>query len=135
MLTKLEIRNFKRFDSVSIELGNPVVFIGPNNSGKTTALQALALWDLGLRRWHEKRGMSEAPGKRPGVAINRKDFVAAPSPDANLHWRDLHIRDVRKEDGAQTTDNIRIDIEVDGVSSGHAWECGLEFDYANEESL
>ena len=41
MLTKLTIRNFKRFGEVEIELGNPVVFIGPNNSGKTSAMQAL----------------------------------------------------------------------------------------------
>ncbi|HVA23197.1 MAG TPA: AAA family ATPase, partial [Chloroflexota bacterium] len=47
MLTKITIRNFKRFDDVEIELGSPVVFIGPNNSGKTSALQALALWDVG----------------------------------------------------------------------------------------
>ena len=43
MLTKLRIRNFKRFNEVEIELGSPVVFVGPNNSGKTSALQALAL--------------------------------------------------------------------------------------------
>ena len=47
MLTKLTIRNFKRFDEVEIELGGPVVFIGPNKSGKTSAMQALALWDIG----------------------------------------------------------------------------------------
>ena len=45
MLTKLTIRNFKRFGEVEIELGSPVVFIGPNNSGKTSAMQALALFD------------------------------------------------------------------------------------------
>ena len=56
MLTRLLIRNFKRFTDVHIELGSPVVLIGPNNSGKTTALQALALWDIGLRRWNDKRG-------------------------------------------------------------------------------
>ena len=56
MLTKLTIRNFKSLRSAEIELGNPVVFIGPNDSGKTSALQALALWDLGRRRWMEKRG-------------------------------------------------------------------------------
>ena len=70
VLTKLQIVNFKRFTKTEIELGNPVVFIGPNNSGKTTALQALALWNIGLQRWMEKRG-STAPGKRPGVTINR----------------------------------------------------------------
>ena len=47
MLTKFIARNFKRFGKVEIELGNPVVFIGPNNSGKTSALQALALWEAG----------------------------------------------------------------------------------------
>ena len=47
VLTRLRVRNFKRFDEVDIELGKAVVLIGPNNSGKTTALQALA---LGVRR-------------------------------------------------------------------------------------
>jgi predicted ATP-dependent endonuclease of OLD family len=56
MLTKLRLHNFKRFDDAEIELGDAVVFIGPNNSGKTTALQALTLWDIGLHRWLSKRG-------------------------------------------------------------------------------
>jgi len=55
MLTKITIRNFKRFGKIEVELGNPVVFIGPNNSGKTSVLQALALWDIGLKKWNEKR--------------------------------------------------------------------------------
>lgn len=38
MLTKLTCRKFKCFGEVEIALGNPVVFIGPNNSGKTAAL-------------------------------------------------------------------------------------------------
>ena len=44
MLTKLTVRNFKRFGEVEVELGNPVVFVGPNNSGKTSAMQA---WPCG----------------------------------------------------------------------------------------
>ena len=134
MLTKVTIRNFKRFDDVIIELGNPVVFIGPNNSGKTTALQALALWDLGLRRWKEKRG-SEPPEKRPGVTINRRDLIALPVPNANLLWRGLHVRDTRRINGKSETRNVRIDIVVEGVTEGKEWNCGLEFDYANEESF
>ena len=59
MLTKLTVRNFKRFEEVEIELGNPVVFVGPNNSGKTTAMQALALWDAGLKQWLAKRSRTE----------------------------------------------------------------------------
>lgn len=135
MLTKLTIRNFKKFGQVVVELGNPVVFIGPNNSGKTSALQALALWDVGLRRWNEKRRGKTAPEKRPGVTINRRDLIAVPVPDANLLWRNLHVRDVKKTDGGQETKNIRIDIVLEGVTKGKPWKCGLEFDYANEESF
>jgi len=135
VLTSLVARNFKRFGSLDIELGNPVVFIGPNNSGKTTALQVLALWDIGLRRWNEKRAGKPAPEKRPGVTINRRDLIAVPVPYANLLWRDLHVRDVQTVNGNQETKNIRIDIVVEGVSNGKLWKCGLEFDYANEESF
>lgn len=135
MLTKLVIRNFKRFEAVEIELGNPVVFIGPNNSGKTTALQALTLWNVGVKKWNEKRGGKKAPEKRPGVTINRRDLFAVPAPDANLLWRDLHVRDVRRTNGGQRTQNIRMDILVEAVTNDRQWQCGLEFDYANEESF
>ena len=74
MLTKLHIRNFKQLGDVEIELGNPVVFIGPNNSGKTSAMQALTLWELGLRRWNEKYLGRSTPKKRPGVTINQRDL-------------------------------------------------------------
>ena len=67
MLTKLTIRGFKLFDEVEIELAERVVFVGPNNSGKTSALQALALWDIGAKRWMEKRGSGTVPAQRPGV--------------------------------------------------------------------
>lgn len=135
MLTKLTIRNFKRFDDVEIPLSNPVVFVGPNNSGKTTALQALALWELGLRRWKEKRSERGAPEKRPGVAINRRDLLMVPAPAANLLWRDLHVRNVQRTNGKQQTQNIWIDVLVEGNTMGRDWTCGLEFDFANDESF
>ncbi len=126
MLTHLKIRNFKRFSSVDIELGNRVVFIGPNNSGKTSAMQALALWDIGLRRWNEKRSGQTAPETRPGVAINRRDLFAIPVPHAKLLWHETRVRD---------PSNVRIDITVQGLGGNGPWECGLEFDYVNEEVL
>ena len=135
VLTNLTIRNFKRFEDVEVELGSPVVFIGPNNSGKTSAMQALALWSIGLKRWNERRGGATVPARRPGVTVNRRDLVAIPAPTANLLWREFHTRNVYKVDGRQQTDNIRIEIIVDGVGGSSTWCCGLEFDYANEESF
>ena len=137
MLTRLKVHRFKNleFEDDGIELGQSVVLMGPNNSGKTSALQSLALWSLGVRRWVEKRQGKKTPEKRPGVTVNRQDCLALPIPNARLLWQDLHVRDVTTLDGRQQTKNIRIDIMVEGVTRGKAWECGLEFDYANEESF
>jgi len=135
MLTRLQIRNFKRFNSIDIELGNTVVLIGPNNSGKTTALQAIALWHTGLKNWNEKRQGKVSPENRSGVTINRNDLISIPTPEANLLWRDLHVRKLKTVGGSQQTEHVNIEIIVDGVTSGNHWSCGLEFDYANDESL
>ena len=135
MLTKLICRNFKNFEDVEIELGNPVVFIGPNNSGKTTALQALTLWNIGLKRWNEHRRERPQAGRQSGVTINRHDPIFVPVPNARLLWRDLQVRDIQRIDGTQQTQNVRMDIIVEGVTAGKKWECGLEFDYANLESF
>ena len=116
MLTRLKVRNFKLFEEIDIELDQHVVFVGPNNSGKTTALQALALWEVGKNRWLEKRGGEDLPTKRPGVTINRRDLLALPVPSANLLWRNLRTRNVRRDKGQQHTDNVLIEIMVEGNS-------------------
>ena len=119
MLTKLEIKNFKRFEDVSIELGSPVVFIGPNNSGKTTALQALALW--GMAHQLQREIKERKPPNRIGFAINRQNFFAAPLPDTILLRRNLH------------PDSIEIGVEW--VSAARVWKEAFSFRYSNEESL
>ncbi|MBF0309122.1 MAG: AAA family ATPase [Magnetococcales bacterium] len=106
MLTKLIMRNFKRFEEAEIDLDACVVLIGPNNSGKSTALQALTLWELGLRRWMEKRRGGSAATQRQGVTINRRDMMSLPVPVASMLWRDLHVRSRRS--GQNKTQNVCI---------------------------
>lgn len=131
MLTKLTIRNFKRLQFAEIPLDQAVVFIGPNNSGKTTALQALALWEIGLRAWLAERGGKASPEKRPGVTINRKDLIALPVPAANLLWNDLHVRESKD----RKTRNIRVEVIVEGQTGETIWSCGFEFDYSSNEAF
>ena len=69
------------------------------------------------------------------MTVNRRDLLAIPVPDANLLWRDLRVRDVQRVEGRPQTSNIRIDLIVEGVSNDRYWKCGLEFDYANDESF
>jgi hypothetical protein len=85
MITRLRVCNFKRLGTADIELGGNVVFIGPNNSGQSTALQALTLRDAGWRRWSEKREKKDGEGHllssakvRQGVTLNRRELHAIP---------------------------------------------------------
>ncbi len=133
MLTKIHIKNFKLFTNVEIELGNRVVLVGPNNSGKTSILQALTLWYSGIKKWIEKRGTGKVPKKRSGVTINRRDLIAIPIPTVKLLWYDLNVRSFDKT--TRKTNNIRIHIDVEGILKGNQWQAPLEFDYANEESF
>ena len=135
MLTKLTVRNFKRFKEIDIALGSPVVFVGPNNSGKTSAMQALALWDLGIRRWSEKYSGNRKPGGGRGAVINRRDLVAAPVPSARLLWHDREFRLPPSDGKIQNPGRIHIEVTVEGLTSDREWKCGLEFYYANSESF
>lgn len=58
----VELANFKRYgETQRIELDHPAVLIGPNNCGKTSLLQAFALWSIGLRTWNPKYARSWTP--------------------------------------------------------------------------
>ena len=134
MLKKLLVHGFKLFDKLEIPLGNGFVFVGPNNSGKTSALQALTLWHAGLREWIRKRmpqssGDSEMLAKRRGVTVNLRDVAFLPAPHASLLWRG------RKVNGANN-EKILLKILVEGTDlKNEEWRCGLEFGYANEHSF
>ncbi len=133
MLTRLIVRNFKLFEEIDLELGQQVVFIGPNNAGKTTALQALALWDVGRAKWIGTRGHGEVPDKTRGITINRRDLLSLPVPTAKLLWRDQQLRNTRQSENDKPNGHVLIDIVAEGTENQNLWTCGLEFDYANEE--
>lgn len=134
MISKIIIRNFKRFDEAVLDFsadpGLPVVLIGPNNSGKTTALQALSLWRLGLSTLLERSANGKDTGRSRGFTINRRDLANVPVPSANLLWKGVRTSGIQG-----ITSKTRIEIEVQGLKSGTPWVCGLEFDYTNEESF
>ena len=128
MIRRVAIRNFKRFREETFELADAVVLAGPNNSGKSTLLQAISTWKLGLDRWAAQRAGGKAV-TRSGVAIPRADFTSVPLREMNLLWED---RRVTGPSGMSGTRRL-IEIVVDGEAGGEAWSCGLELQYANPE--
>ncbi|MBF2754569.1 MAG: AAA family ATPase [Gammaproteobacteria bacterium AqS3] len=135
MLTKLTVENFKRFEKFEIELGSSVLFVGPNNSGKTSALQALALWETGVKAWYVKRGTSSQRKKPTGVALNRTVILPIPVPELRLLWHQLRVRSVKKVKGKNVQKNIPIRITAEGEDKEGKWSCGMEFSYAGSEIL
>ena len=92
LLHYLEIQNFKRFgDKQRIELDHPAVLIGPNNCGKTTAIQAIALWSQAVRTWHESKGKAP-PKERTSTSLNRLNIVSVPVQRTRYFWHNTTVR-------------------------------------------
>ena len=87
MIRSVRIRGFKRFREIEFRLPGHVVLAGPNNTGKTTVLQAIASWALALRRWRELNDFNRRNGYRR-VPIARQTFAAVPLGSFDLLWTD-----------------------------------------------
>ena len=97
ILYYLEIENFKSFgDRQRIELNHPSVLIGPNNCGKTSAIQAIALWSQAIKTWFDARKASSAK-ERTAAAINRLGIVSVPVQRTRFFWHDTKVRNGTKD--------------------------------------
>ena len=149
MIRRVTVRNFKRFDEQTFELADSVVLAGPNNAGKSTLLQAIATWKMGIARWTARRGTGSASSavKRSGVSITRGELTATPLREMNLLWRDRRVTRTTREGRPPGTPRL-IEIVLEGGGAGgrgrtggaseaaeSPWQCGLEFQYANPEMV
>lgn len=115
LLHYLEIENFKRFgDRQRIELEHPAVLIGPNNSGKTSAIQALALWSQAVRTWYEARKTSSAR-ERTATALNRLNIVAVPVQRTRFFWHNTAVRTGNKDIALTITVGVEFRGQVVGL--------------------
>ena len=87
VIRRVLIEGFKRFDHVEFVLPGHVVVAGPNNSGKTTLLQAIAAWSLALARWKELNDYQRHGGSYTRAPMARQAFSAVPLRSFDLLWR------------------------------------------------
>ncbi|MBM3838224.1 MAG: hypothetical protein FJ398_09700 [Verrucomicrobia bacterium] len=101
---KVQIENFKRFESLTVELRSFDCLVGANNSGKTTLLQALALFDFCVHHClNRKNGTLELRRR----TISPEDFYVLPVTNPMDIWTDRKTM----EGGKQRRVNITVQFE------------------------
>ncbi len=101
-VTKLQVRNFKRFEAAVFELGPFNVVVGPNNSGKSTLLQAMALLQFCIRSTLQKRNSSY---ELTNISLGQEEFAVIPVAEPLDLWKDRKAQKGGK--------HIKIEIEAE----------------------
>lgn len=83
MIHKLVLKNFKKMKEESFSFNKFDIIVGANNSGKSTALQALGIWQYCVEQFRPIK----KSGSR-GVQVVLPNFTALPLPEFNLLWTD-----------------------------------------------
>ncbi|MHB1309755.1 MAG: ATP-dependent nuclease [Limisphaerales bacterium] len=135
MITKVSTQYFKRFETQTFPLEPLTVLAGPNNSGKSTLLQAAMVWNLAMQKWWERKGPgsgSKAKDRR-GAPITRQEFTALPLPSMDQLWTNTHTS-LRKDEGKQGPRPLVITLHGQ-VDDGTDWQLGFEYRYSGPEQI
>ncbi|MBP9148048.1 MAG: AAA family ATPase [Rhodoferax sp.] len=119
MIRLVTLKNFKRFGEVEFRIPDHVVLAGPNNTGKTTLLQAIAAWELGFRKWLELNDFNPRQNGYRWQELERLNFSAVAVRSFEMLWTN------RRREQA-----FEIGIQVDGLPM-----LTLEFKYQSAGSL
>lgn len=104
MIRLVTLKAFKRFREVELAIPGHVVMAGPNNTGKTTLLQAIAAWELGFRKWRE---LNDANPRKNGYRwqeLERLAFSAVAVRSFDMLWQNR-----------QRQQAFEIGLQVDGL--------------------
>ena len=140
MITKVTIRNLKQFQEQSFDdLGKFHLLVGQNNSGKSTLLQALAIWQFCIEEFRA----SKRKGDR-GTEIILPNFTPLPLPDFRLLWYNKVERRYPETDQAdiqtgrpkKRQEFIYGEIEVQWrADAGDIQGFGVRLRYATRQSI
>lgn len=109
MIKKVTLRKFKKFKSQEILLNefDISLFVGGNNSGKSTIIQALTIWEFCKSILKNERGISSIllSRKSSGYGLSIDEFVPIALPTLNHLWTNLKTQ---KEKGDEDGYTLRI---------------------------
>jgi hypothetical protein len=134
MITKLTLRNFKSIKEQTYEFALFDLLVGQNNSGKSTILQALAIWQFCIEEFRRAKRVGKT-----GKQIILPNFTALPVPEFNLLWREKTDRRYPKvEDGSKKQEFILIEIDVTWIaesSEPKLCSLGVKLRYSSPQTI
>lgn len=131
MITRLTLRNFKSVGEQAYDFTQFDLLVGRNNSGKSTVLQALAIWQFCVDEFHR----SKRSGSK-GIQVVLPNFTALPVPEFNLLWKDRTDRHWPLVDGKKKQEYILIGIRVEWRrASGETDSFGVDLRYHSPQTI
>jgi predicted ATPase len=132
VIESVKLEYFKAFKEQEFPLKERIVTVGPNDTGKSTLLQAIAVWDLALKKWLELKGTVDTSSKKgkTAIPITRKEFTAIPLREMKLLWTECSTHLGKEKAGYPRL--IRISLRG-SEKEGRAWELAFEFRYSSKE--
>lgn len=131
MITRLTLRNFKSIGEQVYDFTQFDLLVGRNNCGKSTVLQALAIWQFCVDEFHRSRR-----GGSKGIQVVLPNFTALPVPEFNLLWKDRTDRHWPFVDGKKKQEYILIEINVEWCGShGNKSSFGVALRYHSPQAI
>ena len=114
MITKLVLKNFKSVATETYEFTDFDLLVGRNNSGKSTILQAMAIWQFCVDEFHRAKR-----GGKTGIQVVLPNFTVLPVPEFNLLWHDKLDRKYPMVEGKRSTkpDYVLIEVELSWLAA------------------
>ncbi|MEG1562848.1 MAG: AAA family ATPase [Bacteroides sp.] len=109
MIHKLILKNFKKVKEETFLFNNFDLLVGANNSGKSTPLQALAIWQFCIEQFRQSSNRNESKGTQ----VVLPNFTALPLPEFNLLWTDKTEREYISKAGSAKKDLNYILVTID----------------------
>ena len=133
MITKLTLRNFKSIGEQAYDFTRFDLLMGRNNSGKSTVLQALAIWQFGVDEFHRSKRTGAT-----GIQIVLPNFTALPVPEFILLWKDRTDRSYPFDQtvGKKKQEFILIEILLEWQdSAGQKGAFGVSLRYHSPQTI
>lgn len=131
MITQLTLHNFKSISEQTYSFSHFDLLVGRNNSGKSTILQALAIWQFCLDEFRRAKRRD-----KKSIQIVLPNFTALPIPQFNLLWKERTERHYPVKNGSKKQERILIEIKVTWrAHNGKSYNLAVNLRYASPQTI